>query len=112
MGYWSGRPGSNRRRPAWEIDPRLKIKNLASMASIECDRGHPVSNDLLLRSLKGAKVEQKIFLDFLARNNGRPLSLGVACDLRPVDYAISAMLRTDFGFPYKDGHAGALPIQL
>ena len=23
---WSGRPGSNRRRPAWEIDCRLKIQ--------------------------------------------------------------------------------------
>ena len=25
--FWSGRPDSNRRRPAWEIDCRLKIKD-------------------------------------------------------------------------------------
>ena len=25
---WSGRPGSNRRRPAWEIDSTLTIKNI------------------------------------------------------------------------------------
>jgi hypothetical protein len=29
------------------------------MASIECDREHPVLNDLLLHFLKGAKMEQK-----------------------------------------------------
>jgi hypothetical protein len=29
------------------------------MASIECDGGHPVLNDLLLHFLKGAKMEQK-----------------------------------------------------
>ena len=56
---WSGRRGSNPRRPAWEIDPQLKIQTLASMASIECDREHAAFNDLLLRSLKGSKVEQK-----------------------------------------------------
>jgi hypothetical protein len=27
---WSGRPGSNRRRPAWECGWRLKIKNIVS----------------------------------------------------------------------------------
>jgi hypothetical protein len=25
---WSGRPGSNRRRPAWEYDGRLQIKTM------------------------------------------------------------------------------------
>jgi hypothetical protein len=34
---WSGRPGSNRRRPAWEIDRRLTIKNLASTGLIADD---------------------------------------------------------------------------
>jgi hypothetical protein len=29
---WSGRPGSNRRRPAWEVGVLLKIKNI-------CDHG-------------------------------------------------------------------------
>ena len=29
---WSGRPGSNRRRPAWEVGVPLKIKNI-------CDYG-------------------------------------------------------------------------
>jgi hypothetical protein len=31
---WSGRRGSNPRRPAWEIDSTLKIKTIASMASM------------------------------------------------------------------------------
>jgi hypothetical protein len=26
---WSGRPGSNRRRPAWEVGRRLEIKTIA-----------------------------------------------------------------------------------
>ena len=34
---WSGRPGSNRRRPAWEIDRRLIIQNLASTGLIADD---------------------------------------------------------------------------
>jgi hypothetical protein len=45
---WSGRRGSNPRRPAWEIERELKIKNLAFMAFMECDGGYPVFNDLLL----------------------------------------------------------------
>ena len=34
---WSGRRGSNPRRPAWEIEHRLKIQNLASMGLIADD---------------------------------------------------------------------------
>ncbi len=34
---WSGGRGSNPRRPAWEIDPRLKIQNLASTVLIADD---------------------------------------------------------------------------
>jgi hypothetical protein len=34
---WSGRRDSNPRRPAWEIDRRLKIQNLASMVLIADD---------------------------------------------------------------------------
>ena len=59
---WSGRPGSNRRRPAWEIERKLKIKNLAFMAAIECDKEHPVFNGLLLHFVNGAKMEQKNLL--------------------------------------------------
>jgi hypothetical protein len=57
---WSGGRGSNPRRPAWENERRLKMQNLASMASIECDRSHPVFNDLLHCRVKGAKAEQRI----------------------------------------------------
>jgi hypothetical protein len=48
---WSGRPGSNPRYPAWEIERELKIMNLAFMAPIECDTDHPVFNGLLLITL-------------------------------------------------------------
>ena len=46
MKTWSGRRGSNPRRPAWEIDGSLKIKTLAFMASIACDTKSPIFNDL------------------------------------------------------------------
>jgi hypothetical protein len=35
------------------------------MAPTECDREHPVFNDLLLHFLKGAKMEQKQIFCFL-----------------------------------------------
>jgi hypothetical protein len=38
---------SNPRRPAWEIDCRLQIENIASMVSTEGDSKYPVSNGLL-----------------------------------------------------------------
>src|ERR1035441_6155294 len=43
---WSGRPDSNRRRPAWEIDSTLKIKNMAFMVLIARDIKPPIFNDL------------------------------------------------------------------
>jgi hypothetical protein len=59
---WSGRRDSNPRRPAWEIDRRLKIQILASTASTGGDRNTPSFNDLLQGfcnwSKNGAKEEQ------------------------------------------------------
>jgi hypothetical protein len=43
---WSGRRDSNPRRPAWEIDSRLKIQNLAFMVSMARDNKQPSFNDL------------------------------------------------------------------
>jgi len=43
---WSGRPDSNRRRPAWEIDSILKIKNMAFMVLIAGDIKPPIFNGL------------------------------------------------------------------
>src|ERR1035438_4457627 len=43
---WSGRRDSNPRRPAWEIDYTLTIKNMAFMASIASDDKSPIFNDL------------------------------------------------------------------
>ena len=37
----------NRRRPAWEIEGRLKIENLASMVSMQSDAKLPSFNGLL-----------------------------------------------------------------
>ena len=44
---WSGRRDSNPRRPAWEIDYTLTIKNMAFMASIASDSKSPIFNDLV-----------------------------------------------------------------
>ena len=52
---WSGRRDSNPRRPAWEIDRRLKIQTIASMASTDGDRNTPSFNDLLQGSRKWSK---------------------------------------------------------
>ena len=52
---WSGRPDSNRRRPAWEIDCRLQIGNTASTASTDGDRITPSFNHLLHGSRKRSK---------------------------------------------------------
>jgi hypothetical protein len=35
--YWSWRLDGNPRSPAWEIEARLKIQNIARMASIPVD---------------------------------------------------------------------------
>ena len=43
---WSGRRDSNPRRPAWEIDPTLKIKDMGSMALISGDFNPPVFNSV------------------------------------------------------------------
>src|SRR5215471_14829987 len=52
---WSGRRDSNPRRPAWEIDHRLKIQNFASMVSTEGDRITPIFNTLLQGFRKRSK---------------------------------------------------------
>jgi hypothetical protein len=52
---WSGRRGSNPRRPAWEIDHRLQIQTLASTASTDGDRNTPSINDLLHGTRKWSK---------------------------------------------------------
>ena len=56
---WSGRPDSNPRRPAWEIDCRLKIQNLASTVSTEGDDKYPVINGLLQVPVNGAQMEHR-----------------------------------------------------
>ena len=61
---WSGRPDSNRRRPAWEIDCRLQTENLASTASTDGDRITPGFNHLLQCSRKWSKNGAKT-----SRNN-------------------------------------------
>jgi hypothetical protein len=43
---WSGRRDSNPRRPAWEIDSTLKIKNMAFMVLIARDIKPPIFNGL------------------------------------------------------------------
>src|ERR1017187_6616932 len=56
---WSGRRGSNPRRPAWEADHGLKIQNLASMVFISSFGNYPVFNGLLSVFLNEAVLGQK-----------------------------------------------------
>jgi len=47
---WSGGRGSNPRRPAWEIEPKLKIQNMESMTLISGDYNSPSFKGLLQTS--------------------------------------------------------------
>ena len=53
---WSGRPDSNRRRPAWESPRRLHIKDMASTAAIQI---HGVSATYLHSFLSSPLMEWK-----------------------------------------------------
>jgi len=56
---WSGRPGSNRRRPAWEDDSKLETKNIAfpgtSFWRLRIPRFHSVLSSPIKRSTNGAQ---------------------------------------------------------
>jgi hypothetical protein len=48
---WSGRRDSNPRRPAWEIEGRLKIQNMARTVSIPVDGDGASFQSVARRSL-------------------------------------------------------------
>src|SRR5690242_8525549 len=75
---WSGRRGSNPRRPAWEIDRRLQIQNLASTASTDGDRITHSFNGLL----RGSRYRSK---------NGAKNSFGLT-SIFPIPTALTAKL--------------------
>jgi len=54
---WSGRWGSNPRRPAWEDDCKLETKNIAFPASRSGDTEYPVFALCLRAVLNGAQTE-------------------------------------------------------
>jgi len=66
---WSGRRDSNPRRPAWEINHRLKIQSLAFTASLECDTRTPCfqrfAPQLLKWSKSGAKDASQGYLELI-----------------------------------------------
>ena len=54
---WSGRRGSNPRRPAWEDDRKLQTKNIAFSACRSGDTVCPVFALCLRAALNGAQTE-------------------------------------------------------